>query len=61
MAEGRTVLTEKKMGKEEFGTISLRHTGCLPTAWKVLAGSFIANVSEWVEANGMFPQVQKRW
>lgn len=38
-AEGMTVLTEKKMGKEAFGTISLRHTGCLSTMWKFLTGS----------------------
>ena len=61
MAEGRTVLTEKKMGKEEFGTISLRHTGCLPTTWNFLAGSFMANVFDWDEANGVFSQVQKGW
>jgi len=61
VAEGRTALTEEKMGMEEPGTISLRHIGCLPTVWKLLDGSFMAHMFEWVEANGMFPQVQKGW
>lgn len=46
MAEGRTVLTAKKMGKEKFGATNLRHTGWLATVWKFLAGSFTENVFE---------------
>lgn len=59
MAKGRTVLTEKKMAKEEFGTISLSHTGCLPTMWKFLAGIFTANVVEQDEANDISPNTVK--
>lgn len=55
------LLTAKKMGKEEFGAISLRHTDFLATIWKFLAGSFTANGFESAEAKGIFPQVQKRW
>lgn len=57
MAEGRTVLTAKTRGEEKFSAINLRHTGCLATMWKFLAGSFTENVFESVEATGMFPQV----
>lgn len=59
MAGGRTVFTEKTMSQEEFGTISLRRTDCLPTMWKFLAGVFTANLFDWDEGNGRFPQVQK--